>query len=451
MKPRLLNDSEKLLCPPGYYVRVTSFMTLGDSNKQGSETCRPLTVGLIGVTGYGESYYRAMQRLVREGRIRWGAVTIINPEEAPEQVDYLKSEGVPIYQDYLEMLDEEKDSLDWVGIPTGIGWHRKMTVDCLERGIQVLVEKPLAPTLQDVELIQEAEARTGLRVAVGFQHLYQDENRAIKRRLVAGEIGKVERIDCLGLWPRNLSYYTRNRWSGKLQDGHSWVLDSPLNNALAHMANLILYFAGDEVASRGNPDSITTELYRCKPIESFDTVRTELQFREGPKASLLLAHGCEHQIHPEIRITGTQGRIIWRFSNFHTLITEKGTETYLGMEHIPMREYMMDQVVGYFEGQEVSVCTTEQAAGVALWVNAVHDSTPIKEIGAKWKQHLQFPDGDSSVIIQDLEYYALKSFQEGKSLQQVGAPWAVEPQSMDLRDYQNFQARQFPDPKPPIP
>ena len=112
---------------------------------------------------------------------------------------------------------------------------------------------------------------------------------------------------------------------------------------------------------------------------------------------------------------------------------------------------MFDQLVGFFEGEDTPVCTTEQAAGVALWVNAVHDCAPITEVEADWKRHLKFPDGDSSVVIQNMEYYAWRAFQEGKSFLALEAPWAVASQKLDLSDYREFQARQFPDPKPQIP
>ncbi len=142
------------------------------------------------------------------------------------------------------MLEAEKRSLDWVCIPTGIGSHTRTTIECLNLGLQVLVEKPLAPTLQDVAAIQAAERASGVSVAVGFQHTYIEDTWHIKQSLLDGEIGEIQKVDCLGMWPRSQNYYHRNEWSGHLHDGDSWVLDSPLHNGLSHMVNLILFWLG---------------------------------------------------------------------------------------------------------------------------------------------------------------------------------------------------------------
>ena len=81
----------------------------------------PFRVGLIGVTGYGYDHFKCLTDLVEQGRVEWGAVTIINPEEAKEQIETFESLGVPIYADYRQMLELEGRNLDWVCIPTGIG------------------------------------------------------------------------------------------------------------------------------------------------------------------------------------------------------------------------------------------------------------------------------------------------------------------------------------------
>ncbi len=411
----------------------------------------PLSIGLIGVTGYGESYFSSLQPIVRSGRLRWGAVTIINPEEAPKQVEYFQSEGVPIYRDYLEMLDAEKDRLDWVAIPTGIGWHRKMTIDCLDRGLPVLVEKPVAPTLQDIQLMQEVQERSGLQVAVGYQHIYQDEVREIKKHLLDGAIGEIREIDAFALWPRAKSYYSRNRWSGCLHDGHSWILDSPMHNANAHISNLVLFFAGNTQNGRGHMKTLRSETYRCKPISSFDTVRAEVEFKEGIVGRMTFSHSCVGQVDPGIRITGTKGSLIWRFCNVHTLQNASGEKTFTGRDHHPMRDYMLEQLVDYFEGKPVDVVTIDQAAGVSALVNAIHDTGPIHDIPKSSVSHLKMPLGDELDAIENMEYYGVRAFVEGKSFKELGAPWAAELSERDVSSYTAFEGKYSPYPLPPIP
>ena len=159
----------------------------------------PFRVGLIGVTGYGHDYFKCLTDLAEQGRVEWGAVTIINPEDAKEQIETFENLGVPVFADYRQMLELEGRNLDWVCIPTGIGFHKQMAIDCLNLGLQTLVEKPLAPVLQDIEAIQAAEREAGIVASVGFQHTYVEDTWEIKERLLEGAIGQVQRVDCLNL------------------------------------------------------------------------------------------------------------------------------------------------------------------------------------------------------------------------------------------------------------
>jgi len=419
-----------------------------ETSRKSDQRLEPiLRVGLIGVTGYAHSYFEGLGKLVDDERLRWGAVTIINPEEAVEQVKYFRERGVAIYTDYTEMLDKERKNLDWVGIPTGIGWHRKMLLDCLERGIPALVEKPLVPTLQEVALIREAEERTGLSVAVGYQHIYIDETWEIKKRLLDGEIGEIQRIDALGLWPRARSYYERARWSGRLHDGNSWILDSPLHNALSHIVNLILFFSGKEWETRAKLKKVNAELYRAKSIESFDTIRTEVELEGGIPAAMILSHACQHELHPEIRITGSLGSLHWRFKGFHTFFKEMGITSIQSPDNISIRETMFAGVVNHFEGKSAKICNTTLAAGTTEWVNAVHDTAPIIDIPDCHRLRIQPEDGEIHDVIRDIEYYALRAYLERKSFLEVGAPWAVSARERSLEDYVSFEGRYCPEAK----
>ena len=68
----------------------------------------PFRVGLIGVTGYGYDHFKCLTDLAEQGRVEWGAVTIINPEDAKEQIETFESLGVP----YSLIIDR---CLSWKG------------------------------------------------------------------------------------------------------------------------------------------------------------------------------------------------------------------------------------------------------------------------------------------------------------------------------------------------
>lgn len=405
----------------------------------------PYRVGLVGVTGYGHAYFESLNALAEKRVVELTAVTIINPEQAVEQIEILKKAGVPIYGEYREMLESEKRNLDWVCLPTGIGCHTRMTLDCLKLGFQVLVEKPLAPTLQEVEAIQAAERNSGIEVGVGFQHTYLKDTWEIKERLLQGEIGELQRVDCIGIWPRSRSYYHRNEWSGHLHDGESWILDSPLHNGLSHLVNLILFWTGDRLETRARLANVSAELYRSKPIESFDTLRTVAQLESGVEAAVLLSHGSLHQIDPEIVITGTKGEFRWRFYGSHTFYVNGEKRTLKSPHQLKVRDLMFDAMVDHVGGGPSRICTTELAKGTCKWVNAVHDTIPIHDIPDSFRESVVAENGETFDIIEGLEYYALRAYKEKRSFAELGAPWAVQPRIRELEGYVAFEGKYCPD------
>lgn len=411
----------------------------------------PLRVGLIGVTGYALAYFEELNKLVEAGSVKWGAVTIINRADAPAQVAFFEAAGIPIYGDYLEMLEHERGKLDWVCVPTAIGWHTRMTVDALRCGIPVLLEKPIAPTLQEVEVIQAAERASGLVVAIGYQHQYSDSTWEIKRRLVEGQIGDLRQIDSICLWPRPRAYYSRNHWAGRLYVGESWVLDSPLHNAISHVVNLILFFAGSTLEDRADPIQVEAELYRSKPIQNFDTIRSQVDLDTGVRAGVVLSHSSRETVDPEIRIRGTRGTLVWSFSGAHTLEVDGQVETLDLENQVRVRESMFGNVVRLIHGDpSARTCTTEQAKGEVKWVNAVQDASAIHDIPENAHRQRVDESGEVFDFVEDLDSIVMRAYQKGCWFRDLNVPWAVAPGKFDLKGYSSFQARKFPSPVPPV-
>ncbi len=92
------------------------------------------------------------------------------------------------YSDYKKMLEAE--SLDVVSICAPNKFHAEIAVDCLNAGCDLLLEKPIALTLEEAKRIEEAARLTKRRVMVGFSHRFNELNRAAKDALECGKIGK---------------------------------------------------------------------------------------------------------------------------------------------------------------------------------------------------------------------------------------------------------------------
>ena len=172
-----------------------------------------IKAAVVGITGFGSTHYHDLIREYEAQRVQPVAAVVINPEDAVEKVQKLRSIGCDILPDFDSLLQKYAGKLDICCIPTGIALHKSMSVAAVEAGFNVYVEKPVAATVDEVNEMSAAARRTGKFIAVGYQNMYQKETRRIKEILTSGIIGKPQQFRCYALWPRSFTYYNRNKWA----------------------------------------------------------------------------------------------------------------------------------------------------------------------------------------------------------------------------------------------
>ncbi len=91
------------------------------------------------------------------------------------------------YQDYREMLDVEKP--DFVDIITPPGTHQAICSEAAARGIDIICQKPLAPTLEEGKAIVANAAKAGVRFMVHENFRFQPWHRELARLIASGAIG----------------------------------------------------------------------------------------------------------------------------------------------------------------------------------------------------------------------------------------------------------------------
>lgn len=91
------------------------------------------------------------------------------------------------YADYHEMLRYER--LDAVSVCTPNKFHMDAAVSAIERGVEVLLEKPIAISMAEGRAIVAAARKHKVRVMVGFTHRFNEHCAAVKRELEKGAIG----------------------------------------------------------------------------------------------------------------------------------------------------------------------------------------------------------------------------------------------------------------------
>lgn len=139
------------------------------------------------------------------------------------------------YTDYKKMLDEVCPEVVHICTPHYL--HAEMVIEALERGINVLCEKPLCIKEEDIDRILEAERKSSAKLAVCLQNRYNSANRSVKEYLegknVECAVGQVS-------WHRDASYYASGAWRGKWDTEGGGVL---INQAL-HTFDLLQWLCG---------------------------------------------------------------------------------------------------------------------------------------------------------------------------------------------------------------
>lgn len=165
-----------------------------DSEEQKKiETDKRVRVGIIG-TGWIAAAHLASYKRMLDVDIIAGADIIEGKADAFFKEHNLKN--VHTYTDHKEML--EKEQLDCVSVCTYNSAHAVCTIDALNAGINVLLEKPMCVTLDEAVAICRAEKKSGKVLTIGFQPRFDPNMQKIREIVQSGELGQVYYIQTGG-------------------------------------------------------------------------------------------------------------------------------------------------------------------------------------------------------------------------------------------------------------
>jgi UDP-N-acetylglucosamine 3-dehydrogenase len=106
---------------------------------------------------------------------------------------------VPTYLSHIELLESEQLDLVSVTVPTVL--HHPVALSAIEHGVNLLVEKPIAATLEQAEDIIRQASERGLTLAVGHIERFNPAIVELKRRLEDDELGRIFQIQARRLSP----------------------------------------------------------------------------------------------------------------------------------------------------------------------------------------------------------------------------------------------------------
>ena len=387
-----------------------------------------IKVAIIGVSGFGNTHYNDLIRYQERGELEILGAAVINQDEETEKCAKLKSVGCELFTDYKLMLEKFKGSLDICFIPTGISMHVPMSIDAMQAGANVFVEKPVTALLSELEILKQAEKDTGKFVAVGYQTIYQPSIARIKKSILAGELGDVNTIKFYGISVRDKAYYTRNNWAGCIKNGDKWILDSPYNNAMAHQVNLLCFFAGKTFESSATLKTVQAELFKANPnIQNADNAAIEMITEDNKKLLYYATHTAKDNPEPQLVISGNKGTITWTFGK--TFYSIDGNEC--SYENNDNRDHVMDAVLNKARGKESFICDLSIAGTQTLAMNAAHASSKIIEVPAEYVSTQDYHN-NTSECLKDISEVILSAFDEERLLSTTDYPWMQKGKVIDI-------------------
>jgi len=256
-----------------------------------------MTALRVGVIGYGYTGKIHAQACLAQKGARLVAI-------ADADSDRLRDlpPGVRACRSYEELVESGVDAVS-ICLPTHL--HCKVAVDALERGKHVLVEKPIAVSVEEVERMLRAAKAAGRVLYVGMTHRFYPELREAKKLVDDGAIGSIvacndcalEHIGFLNTPP----WYMEKKFSG----------GGPALTSGIHLVDRLRWFTGDEVqmvaGAAANP-------YFGADVE--DAGQMFLRFRGGISAQVTVAFMREpHPLVCDLQVIGTRGSITvhtWR-------------------------------------------------------------------------------------------------------------------------------------------
>ena len=154
--------------------------------------------------------------------------------------------GCAVYEDYKEML--EKEPLDIVSVITRSDQHCRMTCDCLEAGVPVLVTKPWAVNAEEAQRMVDTAKRTGTRLLPWLPRRWGSVVRRLKQLVTEGAIGDVFLGRCAASsFATRCDWQTERRcgggyllnWGPHIVDPIPFILESPVRSVYGRMKQTI--------------------------------------------------------------------------------------------------------------------------------------------------------------------------------------------------------------------
>lgn len=304
------------------------------------------------IIGCGRISYRHVQALIDNDKeaVLVGLCDVIEDRAIEKQSQYLETfpnREVSVFTDYKEMLKELKP--DFAAICTESGYHGEIALFCLSQGVNVLIEKPMAMSLEEIDKINELAENKNLKVGVCHQNRFNPPIQKLRRAIDEGKFGKLVNGTARILWTRDQHYYELAPWRGtKKLDGGT------LMNQCIHNIDLLIWMMGSDVVS---VQSERGTFLRDIEMEDFGAIL--LRFKSG-SIGIIEGSACVYpkNLEETLSIFGETGTAVigglavneiktWNFEDENETIEEEDSsqvQNVYGVGHTPLLKDFIDAI-----------------------------------------------------------------------------------------------------------
>jgi UDP-N-acetyl-2-amino-2-deoxyglucuronate dehydrogenase len=224
----------------------------------------------FGIVGCGRIASRHADAIWARGDSRLVAVCDSDAARAARMASQYSCES---HSDYAEMLS--RDDLDVVCICTPSGMHASQGIEAARAGKHVVVEKPMALTLEDADALRRACDEAGVKLTVVLQNRYNAAMRRLREAADAGKMGKLLLATATVRWYRPQEYYSGDNWHG------TWAMDGgALMNQAIHHIDAMQWMMGEAESVFAYTGTLAHEM------EAEDTGIGVVRFRSGSLGSV---------------------------------------------------------------------------------------------------------------------------------------------------------------------
>lgn len=192
----------------------------------------------------------------------------------------------------------ESESIDLAIVCTPHPFHRSPAIEAAKAGANILVEKPLASSLEDSDAIIDACKKANVKLGVISQRRWYEPVKRVKSAIDDGKIGKpvFGTINMLG-W-RDKNYYDTDEWRGtwKMEGGGVLVNQAP------HQLDILLWYMGEIDEVYGLWKNLNHPY-----IEVEDTALAIIKFKNGGVGNIIVSNSQKPGIYGKVHVHGENG------------------------------------------------------------------------------------------------------------------------------------------------